>query len=134
MELTASDVSKGSTMNELLGSIYETGGFQKTAGVNGQDPMTLSDLALMISVEQTEEGADLEKVASAQDSVLGELVSFDRAGRAMAHAEFSEMEKAAAEGNIEPLEIFFTDLQEDEVGEKEQLKAAVLEELARRNA
>jgi hypothetical protein len=122
-------------MNELLAGIYETSGFQKTAGVNGEDAMSLSDLALMISVEQNEEGAPLEKVASAQDSVLDELVSFDRAGRAMAHAEFSEMEKAATEGNIEPLEIFFTDSeQEEEVGEKEQLRAALLEELARRNA
>tara|TARA_B100000214_G_scaffold17015_1_gene11523 strand:+ start:55 stop:420 length:366 start_codon:yes stop_codon:yes gene_type:complete len=121
-------------MNELLAGIYETGGFQKTAGVNGQDPMSLSDLALMISVEQNEEGADLEKVASVQDSVLDELVSFDRAGRAMAHAEFSEMEKAASEGNMEPLEIFFTDVEQEDVSEREQLKAAVLEELARRNA
>ena len=121
-------------MNELLAGIYETGGFEKVAGVNGQDPMTLSDLALMISVEQTGEDADLEKVASAQESVLDELVSFDRAGRAMAHAEFSEMEEAASEGNMEPLEIFFTDLEQEEVSEKEQLRAAVLEELARRNA
>jgi len=123
-------------MNELIAGIYGTAGFEKTASINGEGPMTLSDLALMITVEGTGEDADLEKVASAHDGVLEELVSFDRAGRAMAHAEFSEMEKAAAEGNIEPLETFFADVtpQEEEVTDDSILRAAILDELARRNA
>ena len=117
-------------MNELLAGIYQTAGFEKTASVSGEGSMTLSDLALMITVEGNEE-ADLEKVASAHDSVLDELVSFDRAGRAMAHAEFSEMEKAASDGNMAPLETFFADVPYDD---REDVKTAIQEELARRNA
>lgn len=121
-------------MNELLAGIYQTVGFEKTASISGEGAMTLSDLALMITVDGSEEGADLEKVASSHDSVLEELVSFDRAGRAMAHAEFSEMEKAASDGNLAPLETFFADVPEGNNDEQEELRAAIEEELARRNA
>ena len=122
-------------MNELIAGIYGTAGFEKTAGIGGEGLMTLSDLALMITVDSTGEDADLEKVASAHDGVLEELVAFDRAGRAMAHAEFSEMEKAASEGNSAPLETFFADVAPpEEPAEKEALRSAILEELARRNA
>jgi len=123
-------------MNELLASIYETGGFEKTASIDGEGQMTLSDLALMLTVDHTGEEEEIEKVASIHDTVLDNLVSFDRAGRAMAHAEFSEIEKAASEGNVAPLEAFFGETLEEEpaLDERDALKQAVLEELARRNA
>ena len=121
-------------MNELLAGIYGTAGFEKTASLNGEGPMTLSDLALMLSVEETGEGADLEKVASVHDGVLENLVAFDRAGRAMAHQEFSNMEKAASEGDMEPLETFFAEeaAEEPEAPAQDDLREAVLAEIARR--
>ena len=122
-------------MNEVLAGIYGTGGFDKTASVSGEGEMTLSDLALMLTVDQHEEGTDLEKVASVHNEVLDNLVAFDRAGRAMAHSEFSEIEKAAHEGNAEPIEAFFADVAEDEEDvEKQALRQAIEAELSRRHA
>ena len=123
-------------MNEILAGIYGTGGFEKTASVSGEGEMTLSDLALMLTVEQHDEGTDLEKVASVHNEVLDNLVAFDRAGRAMAHSEFSEIEKAAHEGNTEPIEAFFADIVEEdgEDAEKQALRQAIEAELARRHA
>lgn len=118
--------------NEILMGIYGTGGLEKTASPFGDGQMTLSDLALMLVVDEEDEGQDLTKVASAHDGVLDQLVSFDRAGRAMAHHEFSEMEKAAFEGNTAPLEEFFADAVEEPETEVGQLKQAVLAELNRR--
>tara|TARA_Y100001973_G_scaffold106120_1_gene182160 strand:- start:7158 stop:7547 length:390 start_codon:yes stop_codon:yes gene_type:complete len=123
-------------MNSLLANIYGTGGvdLEKTAGVDNA-PKSLSDLALMIAVED-HNGEDLEKVASVHDNVLENLISFDRAGRAIAHQEFFEMEKSASEGNMEPIETFFSDVVEDEdvdQGEElEDLRSAILEEIGRR--
>lgn len=122
-------------MNEILAGIYGTGGFDKTASVSGEGEMTLSDLALMLTVEQHDEGTDLEKVASVHNEVLDNLVAFDRAGRAMAHSEFSEIEKAAHEGNMEPLEAFFADVAEDDEDvERQALRQAIEVELSRRHA
>ena len=126
-------------MNQLLANIYGTGGvdLEKTAGVDNA-PKSLCDLALMIVADDHVEGDDLQKVASAHDSILENLVSFDRAGRAIAHQEFAEMEKAAAEGNTEALEIFFQDALEENdqqnAGEDlSEIKSAILEEIGRRS-
>jgi hypothetical protein len=123
-------------MNELLASIYGTGGHEKTASPSGQGTLTLSDLALGIVVEELGEDADIEKVAAAHEKVWEQLCEYDRAGRAVAQAEFSELEKAAAEGNTEPLEAFFADVVQDtdteekpEVSERQQ---AILAEVQRR--
>jgi hypothetical protein len=126
-------------MNEILAGIYGTSGHEKIASPNGEGQLTLSDLALGIVVEELGEDAEIEKVASAHDQVLETLVEYDRAGRAVAQAEFSEMEKAAAEGNTEPLEAFFQDMleadQEEGVEEKPEVnptQQAILAEVQRR--
>ena len=124
-------------MNHLLANIYGTGGvdLEKTAGVENA-PKSLSDLALMIAVEN--DGDDLEKVASVHDSILDNLVAFDRAGRSIAHQEFYEMEKAAAEGDSSALESFFADqIETEDTAEEEEdysdLKSAILQEIGRRS-
>jgi vacuolar-type H+-ATPase subunit C/Vma6 len=122
-------------MNQILAGIYGTHGHEKVASEGGHAIATLSDLALALVVEQMPEGSDLEKVASAQAPVLEELEYYDLAGRAAAHSEFSEMEKAASEGNWGPLEAFFEEQVEqgDEVhSDAAALKQAVLSELQRR--
>jgi len=98
-------------MNILLANIYSTnGGLEKVAaqlpqGVTvDQLPGPLSDLALMIV---SEDGVDLQKTAQIHRSVLDDLVEFDAAGRHIAQAEFSDMEKAASEGDSSALEAFF---------------------------
>ena len=123
-------------MNQLLANIYGTGGvdLEKTAGVENA-PSNLSDLALMIAVEDGSD--DLEKVASVHDSILENLIAFDRAGRAIAHQEFFEMEKAAAEGDTEAIEAFFQDVVENNEEEAndsdlEDVRSAILQELGRR--
>ena len=124
-------------MNSLLANIYGTGGvdLEKTAGVDNA-PKSLSDLALMIAVEDGNGDEDIEKVASVHDNVLENLISFDRAGRAIAHQEFFEMEKSASEGDTEALETFFSDVvdAEEEQGAEdlEDLRSAILEEIGRR--
>lgn len=115
-------------MNELLANIYGTGGFEKTASENGELP-TLASLAESFAADAVG-GGDLEKVASAQESIFEHLVSFDRAGRAIAHHEFSQMEKSAHEGDASAIEAFFSDVQ----GDPEEVNArdAVLAEIERR--
>ena len=103
-------------MNEVIAGIYGTGGHEKVASEGGDKIETLSDLALALVCEDGDaeklasvEGG-LEKIAAAHDAVLDDLVSFDRAGRAMAHQEISEMEKEAFEkGDPSALEAFFSD-------------------------
>lgn len=117
--------------NEILSSIYGTGGHEKTASPFTGEAVTLSDLALALVTDGSEEGEDLEKVASEADSVLNQLVEADRAGRAMAHHEFGEMEKSAAEGDSSALEAFYAEAEPaSEVSGKKQ---AILNELARRH-
>jgi hypothetical protein len=119
-------------VNQILASIYETGGFEKTASPYTGKPLTLHDLALSIVGESLEEGADLTKIASEANKVWEQLIEADRAGRAMAHIEYGEMEKAAFDGKTEALDAFYSDVQP--ASEKAQLKQAALQELARRYA
>jgi hypothetical protein len=121
-------------MNEILAGIYGTHGHEKVASEGGQIS-TLSDLALALVTEEMPEGSDLEKVASVHGGVLDELAFYDMSGRAAAHAEFSEMEKAAADGDWSSLEAFFSDVTDDTGvhGEASAVKQAILEELARRS-
>ena len=123
-------------MNELIAGIYGTGGFEKVASAEGYEgPETLSDLALMIISEDIDESDEVEKIASVHEPVLEHLVSYDRAGRALAHNEFAELEKSASEGDYGPLQEFFGEYaEENEISEREELRQAILEELARRNA
>ncbi len=120
-------------MNEILAGIYGTGGHEKVASEGGQIA-TLSDLALALVAEEMPQGSDLEKVASVHGDVLDELAYYDMSGRAAAHAQFSEMEKSASEGDWSELEAFFSDVVDDGGvhGEAAAIKQAVLEELARR--
>lgn len=117
-------------MNQIIAGIYGTGGQEKVASQGGRKIETLTDLALLIALEGGD-GSDHEKVASVQESALSDLVNFDRSGRAMAHYEFSQMEKEASEGNGEALTTFFADLLE-EPAQPPSLKDAVVAELARR--
>jgi hypothetical protein len=134
-------------MNQLLSNIYETAGFEKTASAETGLPENLSDLALMVAVEDAgEDSKDVEKIASVHGAVMDQFVSFDRAGRAIAHQEFGEMEKEASEGNTAPIEAFFADIlrndEEPAAAEEEeadltspeisQMKEAILHELAKR--
>jgi hypothetical protein len=122
-------------MNQILAGIYGTPGFEKVASEGGHPFSTLSDLALAITTETVVEGSDLEKVASVHGSVLEELEFFDLSGRAAAHAQFSEFEKAASEGDTSGLEEFFQDVIEENDGaysEAAAVKQAILVELARR--
>ena len=116
-------------MNHIVANIYGTGGFEKVASTEGT-PETLHDLALMIAVDKVG-GDNLEKTASVQDSYLSDLLSFDRAGRALAHQEFGVLEKLASEGDASGLEEFFSDLIEEE-NPSGDLKEAILQELASR--
>ena len=95
---------------------------------------SLSDLALLISHEIHGESEDLEKVASTHNEVLDTLVAYDQAGRALAHAEFEELEKAAQAGDTTGLEQFFADtvVEEPEVTSDEDLRNAIVAELNRR--
>lgn len=113
-------------MNQVIAGIYGTGGHEKVAYETGERVATLSDLAILLATESGVDTSDLEKVASVHESTLGDLISFDRSGRAMAHYEFSQMEKEASEGNTEALEAFFADT------ERDQLRQAARAELARR--
>jgi hypothetical protein len=123
-------------MNELLAGIYGTGDMEKVASpVDPTRQMTLDDLATVIVVDSLGDGADMEKVAEAHQEVFADLVSFDRAGRAMAHHEFTEMEKMAAAGDTEALEAFFADVEFDDGGEPDPRHAAreaIAAELQRR--
>jgi len=114
-------------MNELLANIYGTGGFEKTASANGELP-TLADLALTFASEAVGQ-EDHEKLASAHDDIFEHLVSFDRAGRAIAQHEFSQMEKAAHEGDTSAIEAFFEDVIE---ADPPSARDAVLAEIQRR--
>ena len=119
-------------MNELLASIYGTHGMEKVASPSGEGSMDLSDLAMAIVSEGMEEGEDFEKVAHVHSQVHSRLIDLDRSGRAMAQAEFSELEKMAFEGNTEPLETFFSDAEEGPVSEASEIRQAVMAEIARR--
>lgn len=119
-------------MNHIVANIYGTGGLEKTASAEEGLPETLYDLALMIAVDKTG-GDDLEKTASVHDNYFSDLLSFDRAGRALAHQEFYELEKAAAEGDTSGLEQFFADhIDQEETNELSDMKEAILAELASR--
>jgi hypothetical protein len=122
-------------MNPLIAHIYGTHGgldLEKTAGVNVDElPSNLPELAEMIVLAGAEEGDDFEKTAAAHQSVLQDLIEIDKAGRYMAHAEFSEMEKMAAEGDTSALEAFFADVT-PQGDERAQLREAVKAELQRR--
>jgi len=117
-------------MNQILAGIYGTQDFEKVASVQGQPLTTLSDLALAITTETVGEGVDFEKKASVHNGILEELEYYDLSGRAAAHAEFSEMEKAASEGDPSALEDFFAD--DEPLSEAAAIQQAVLAELARR--
>ena len=119
-------------MNILLANIYGThGGLEKVAhelpeGVQAEDlPTNLSDLALLLIADES--GDDIEKTAEVHKDVLGNLIEFDSAGRHIAQAEFSEMEKSAAEGDPSALEEFFADA--DEAPSEADQRAAVVETL-----
>jgi len=127
-------------MNQVLDQIYNTSGdlesLTKTASEQGQRP-TLADLALALVSDENTSSEDLTKVASDQKAVLENLIASDRAGRAMAHHEFSELEKAASEGNVEPILAFLADVmepavEEPQVDERAAALSIVREELARR--
>tara|TARA_Y100000034_G_scaffold123408_1_gene170109 strand:+ start:1402 stop:1794 length:393 start_codon:yes stop_codon:yes gene_type:complete len=125
-------------MNPILANIYGThGGLEKTAaelpeGVSVDDlPDTLSDLALMIISGEVD--GEIEKTAAQHKGVLDSLIEFDAAGRHVAQAEFSEMEKAAADGDPSALEAFFSDVDgETELDQKAAARQAILAELERR--
>lgn len=118
-------------MNSILAGIYGTGGHEKVASEGGAEISTLSDLADLITLESGVDGNDLQKVASVHKSVLDDIIAYDRSGRAMAHHEFGQMEKAAAEGDTSALEQFFADVLPEEDPNAE-LKERIREELARR--
>ena len=125
-------------MNILLANIYAThGGLEKVAhelpeGVTADDlPANLSDLSLMIVADES--GDDIEKTAAAHKDVLSNLIEFDSAGRHVAQAEFSEMEKAAAEGDPSALEAFFTNVEEvPELEQRAAVAGSIKAELRRR--
>lgn len=120
-------------MNELLAGIYGTGGFEKVAHEDGR-ATTLSDLAFTFASEAVGDG-DHEKIASAQSDIFEHLVSFDRAGRAIAQNEFSQMEKAAHEGDPSALEAFFEDVATPDVqDDTSDVRSAILAEIERRLA
>jgi len=125
-------------MNEIIAGIYGTNGMDKVASENEAGVHTLSDLALALVVESEGDTEDLEKVASVHEGLLDHMVSFDRAGRAMAHSEFGEMEKQASEGNPEAIQEFFSDISDEAVAEPEideaALREALVAELQRRTA
>jgi hypothetical protein len=125
-------------MNEFLASIYGTGGAEKVASYQDPtEPATLHDLALALVYQELGEDAELDKLASLHDAVQEKLIEFDRAGRAVAHAEFSELEKAAFEdGDWGPLSAFFDDEEElqEQIEEPQYtpVQLAVLNEINRR--
>jgi hypothetical protein len=122
-------------MNPAIASVYGTGGHEKVASTDGKAFNTLSDIAMVLVTEGLPEGTEIEKVAAAHDAVLEELQEYDMAGRAAAHAEFSEMEKAAFEGgDSSALEQFLGEAVQEPVSEADRLRQAVAEELARRAA
>tara|TARA_B100000085_G_C18257643_1_gene396713 strand:+ start:75 stop:452 length:378 start_codon:yes stop_codon:yes gene_type:complete len=121
-------------MDPHLSNIYGTGGFEKTASAESGLAETLSDLALYIAHSISEEGEDLEKIAQAHNYILDELVAYDQAGRALAHAEFEELEKQAQAGDTTGLEQFFSDVgeaEDTEIGDDE-VRMAIVRELQRR--
>ena len=121
-------------MNAVLAHIYGTNGLEKTAG-EATLPSNLSELAISLVYDEAEHGQDLTKVAAAQKPVFEQLCSYDRAGRALAQAEFSELEKQASEGNVEMLQAFLADVVEQpdpQEVERQQALDAVRQELARR--
>ena len=121
-------------MDPHLSNIYGTGGFEKTASAESGLAETLSDLALYIAHSISEEGEDLEKVAQAHNYILDELVAYDQAGRALAHAEFEELEKQAQAGDTTGLEQFFSDVgeAEDTGTDDEDVRMAIIRELQSR--
>lgn len=121
-------------MDPHLSNIYGTGGFEKTASADSGLAETLSDLALYIAHSISEEGEDLEKVASAHNYILDELVAYDQAGRALAHAEFEELEKQAQAGDTTGLDQFFADVEEEQTtdNDDDEVRMAIVRELQRR--
>jgi hypothetical protein len=123
-------------MNPLLSNIYGTCGgpdLEKAASEGFTLPANLSELADAITIEISPKGEIIEKVASTQTAILDDLVQVDMAGRMMAQAEFSEMEKQAAEGDPSALEAFFADVEENPDDERrKQLRHAVGAEMQRR--
>lgn len=119
-------------MNEILAHIYGTLGFELEKTASAEDiPNNLEELAISIVIEGLgQDGNDLEKVASAHTEVYERLLDVDRAGRAIAHRDYSQLEKLAfVDGNPEPLEQFlFGDSQSD----TESVKRAIVEEARRR--
>jgi hypothetical protein len=102
--------------NEILSTIYGTLGAEKVASPSGEGHLDLHDYALYLVSEEMGEDADgAEKVAAAQ-AKLDNLIEYDRAGRAQAQVEFSNMEQMAAEGDWSALETFYGDIEivEDE--------------------
>lgn len=112
-------------MNQVLANIYGTGGMEKIASADM--PSTLTELAEVIALQDSD--GDLEKVASVKNNVLDTLVAYDQAGRAIAHQEFSEMEKMASEGDPSALEAFFAG-DEEEIEEYTEDDVAMLREAA----
>ena len=117
-------------MTDILSGIYGTHGMEKVASADA--PQTLSDLALAMVVDGSETEDDLVKVASDHTAVLGQLGQFDRAGRAMAHHEFADMEKQAHAGDFTAINEFFEE--PEELDEREMLRQAVISELETRLA
>ena len=73
-------------MNEVIAGIYGTGGHEKVASEGGETISTLSDLAVVVSLELGTDPNDLEKLAGESRKHLDDLVSYDQAGRAAAAA------------------------------------------------
>ncbi len=121
-------------VNEVLAGIYGTGGAEKVASPGGQGTMTLSDLALLMVVDENTPDDDIEKVAAAADQVHQSLIEYDQAGRAIAHIHFAELEKMAAEGNTEPIAEFFDAEQAPPADSARQARIqAIRDELERRS-
>jgi len=127
-------------MTDILAEIYGTFGVEKQASAGDERP-TLSDLALGLVLDSLDQDLEkeastetLEKIAGLHSQVLNQLVQFDYAGRASAQQEFSNIEKMAAEGNVEPLVTFFSDLVDEESADQELTNGqqAILAELQRR--
>ena len=126
-------------MNPLLANIYGTFGgpdLEKVAAEGGDIesmPNNLVELADLIAMSAIDENAPIEKTASVSVDIHADLVQIDQAGRMMAQAEFSQMEKQAAEGDPSALQEFFADLEVDaEQEQRQQLRNAVAAELAAR--
>jgi len=128
---------------DIIADVYGTYGIEKDASAEEGQPPTLSDIALSLVIDSLSDEVDftkeaseetLTKVAQLHEKVLDNLLQFDYAGRASAHEHYSALEKLAIEGNIAPLEEFFSDLEEPEAEEDDapEWQKKILAEVQRR--